>query len=291
MSAPPDPAARAAAAPGELPRRAIPSSGELLPVLGLGTFRSFDVPASSDANDELSAVADRFLASGARLVDSSPMYGEAEAAVGRALAGRSAFLATKVWTQGRREGIAQMQRSFARLRTGVVDLMQVHNLVDVDTHLDTLRAWKAEGRIRYLGVTHYHASAHAALETLVRTARLDFVQLNYNALDREAEARVLPAAADCGTAVLVNRPLGQGELLRRLRGRALPAWARAQGWTGWAPLLLAWTVAHPAVTCVIPATADPAHMAENIAALAVDTRRPAPDAAFAARVLTALGAA
>ncbi len=291
MSPPPALAAGAAAAPGSLPQRVIPSSGECLPVLGLGTFRAFDVPVQSDANDELSAVATGFLASGARLIDTSPMYGEAEAAVGRALEGRPAFLATKVWTQGRREGIAQMQRSFDRLRAKTIDLMQVHNLVDVETHLDTLRAWKAEGRIRYLGVTHYHGSAHAALETLVRSARLDFVQLNYNALDREAEARLLPAAADCGTAVLVNRPLGQGELLRRLRGRSLPAWARAQGWTGWAPLLLAWVVAHPAVTCVIPATADPTHMAENIAALALDARRPPLDAHFAARVVAALRSA
>jgi len=278
-------------ASGPLPLRSIPSSGERLPVLGLGTFRAFDVPAASDANDELAAVTGAFLASGARLIDSSPMYGEAEAAVGRALDGRPAFLATKVWTQGAREGIAQMQRSFARLGTDTIDLMQVHNLVDVESHLDTLRAWKAEGRIRYLGVTHYHASAHAALEKLVRSVPLDFVQVNYNALDREAEARLLPAAADRGTAVLVNRPLGQGELLRRLRGRVLPAWARAQGWTSWAQLLLAWVVAHPAVTCVIPATANPAHMAENIAALATDPRRAPPDAAFAARVLTALRSA
>jgi diketogulonate reductase-like aldo/keto reductase len=291
VSTPPALAAGAAAAPGSLPQRVIPSSGECLPVLGLGTFRAFDVPAQSDANDELAAVTDRFLAAGARLIDSSPMYGEAEAAVGRALNTRPAFLATKVWTQGRREGIAQMQRSFARLKVDTLDLMQVHNLVDTQTHLDTLRAWKAEGRIRYLGITHYHGSAHAALEHLVRTEQPDFVQLNYHALDRDAEARLLPAAADCGTAVLVNRPLGQGELLRRLRGRALPAWARAEGWGSWAQLLLAWVVAHPAVTCVIPATANPSHMAENIAALATDPRRPALDAAFSARVLSALRAA
>jgi diketogulonate reductase-like aldo/keto reductase len=275
--------------------RTIPSSGESIPVLGLGTFGAFDVPPRSSAMDALSEVFALFDSRGGKVVDSSPMYGEAESVVGALRAGSSAddglFIATKVWTQGRREGIAQMERSMQRLRAPRIDLMQVHNLVDVDTHLDTLQAWKQEGRIRYVGITHYHGGAFAALEKLLRNRSIDFVQFNYHALDREAEQRLLPAAADTGTAVLVNRPLGQGELVRRTRGRALPAWAVRAGYRSWAQLALAFVIAHPAVTCVIPATGDPAHMADNIDAASAVAGRPALDAAFARRVAQALASA
>jgi aryl-alcohol dehydrogenase-like predicted oxidoreductase len=177
------------------------------------------------------------------------------------------------------------------MRTPVMDLMQVHNLLDVATHTQTLREWKSAGSVRYLGITHYHAGAYAELEKLLQTRDYDFVQFNYHALDREAEQRLLPAAADTGTAVLVNRPLGQGELVRRMRGRDLPAWASKAGYRSWAQLALAFVIAHPAVTCVIPATGDPAHLADNLDAASTNAGRPAPDAAFARRVAQAIAAA
>ncbi len=281
--------------------RTIPSSGERVPVLGLGTFGAFDVSLRSSAMDALTDVVTLFDSRGGRVVDSSPMYGEAEAVVGALRAQRQGqpaaagtgdgdrmFIATKVWTQGTREGIAQMERSMKRLRAPRIDLMQVHNLVDVDTHLGTLEAWKQEGRIRYIGITHYHGGAFAALEKLLRNRSIDFVQFNYHALDREAERRLLPAAADTGTAVLVNRPLGQGDLVRRTRGHPLPAWAAKAGYRTWAQLALAFVIAHPAVTCVIPATGNPEHLADNFDAASTTAGRPAPDAAFARRVAQAL---
>lgn len=275
--------------------RTIPSSGERLPVLGLGTFGAFDVSPRSGVMDTLAEVFARFDRRGGRVVDSSPMYGEAESVLGTLRAGREAadnlFIATKVWTQGRREGIAQMERSMQRLRAPRIDLMQVHNLVDVDTHLATLEGWKQEGRIRYIGITHYHGGAFAALEKLLRNRSIDFVQFNYHALDREAEQRLLPAAADTGTAVLVNRPLGQGELVRRTHGRPLPAWATRAGYRSWAQLALAFVIAHPAVTCVIPATGNPEHLYDNVDAASIVDGRPAPDAAFARRVVQALASA
>ncbi|MBY0436778.1 MAG: aldo/keto reductase [Burkholderiales bacterium] len=275
--------------------RTIPSTGERIPVLGLGTFGAFDVPPRSSTMDTLSDVFALFDSRGGRVVDSSPMYGDAESVVGALRLERKVddglFIATKVWTQGRREGIAQMERSMKRLRAPRIDLMQVHNLVDVDTHLDTLEAWKQEGRIRYIGITHYHGGAFAALEKLLRNRSIDFVQFNYHALDREAEQRLLPAAADTGTAVLVNRPLGQGDLVRRTRGRPLPAWATRAGYRSWAQLALGFVIAHPAVTCVIPATGNPEHMADNFDAASATVERPAPDAAFARRVAQALASA
>jgi diketogulonate reductase-like aldo/keto reductase len=193
------------------------------------------------------------------------MYGRAEEAVGE-LPVRGLFLATKVWTTGRASGIAQMQRSMQRMRTDRLDLMQVHNLLDVDTHLPTLREWKAEGRIRFLGVTHYHAGAHEQLEQLIRRERIDFLQVNYSLAEPEAEARLLPAAMQLGVAVVINRPFAEGALLRRMRGRALPSFAAELDCTSWAQLFLKWIVAHPAVTAVIPATSDLAHLDEDLAA-------------------------
>ena len=278
--------------------RTIPSTGERIPVLGLGTFGAFDVSPRSSAMDALAEVVALFDSRGARVVDASPMYGQAESVLGALRAERATppesdrmFVATKVWTQGRQEGIAQMQRSMQRLRAPRIDLMQVHNLVDVDTHLHTLEGWKQEGRIRYVGITHYHGGAFTALEKLLRNRSIDFVQFNYHALDREAEQRLLPAAADTGTAVLVNRPLGQGDLVRRTCGKPLPAWAARMGYRSWAQLALAFVVAHPAGTCVIPATSDPAHLADNLDAASIAPGRPEPDAAFARRVAQALAAA
>jgi diketogulonate reductase-like aldo/keto reductase len=243
----------------------IPSSGEPIGVIGLGTYLGFDVRPESANRGELPAVLDALFAAGGAVVDSSPMYGQAEAVTGNLLdaAGTraKAFVATKVWTRGGEAGIAQMSRSMQLLRTERIDLMQVHNLVDWRVHLKTLRAWKDAGRIRYLGVTHYTSSAYADLEAVMRAEPLDFVQLNYSARDRKAEERLLPLAIDRGIAVLANLPLASGEAARA--AAPLPELARALGCTSWAQLLLKFVVSHPAVTCAIPGTRRPQHMAQN----------------------------
>jgi diketogulonate reductase-like aldo/keto reductase len=190
------------------------------------------------------------------------------------------FIATKVWTRGRQAGITQMERSFALLKVKRIDLMQVHNLLDWQTHLATLRKWKQDGRIRYLGVTHYTSSAYDELEAVMRKETLDFVQLNYSLDDRAAERKLLPLAAERGIAILVNVPFGGGGLLRRLRDRQLPEWAAEIGCTSWAQLILKFIVSHPAVTCAIPATTRVDHVRENMAAAG----DPLPDPAMRARI-------
>ena len=268
--------------------RPIPSSGEALPVIGCGTWRTLDVGASSAEQAPLADVLRVLFAGGGSVVNSSPMYGSSEAVVGDLLAAsgarEKAFIATKVWTTGRTDGIAQMQRSIKLLRAERIDLMQVHNLVDVRTHLPTLRAWKTEGRIRYLGVTHYTPSAYDQLEAVMRAERLDFVQLDYALDDRTAERRLLPLAAERGIAILVNRPFGGGGLLTRLGRSPLPDWAGEIGCTNWAQILLKFALSNPAVTCVIPATGNPKHMADNVAA----GSGMFPDAALRARMIAAL---
>jgi aryl-alcohol dehydrogenase-like predicted oxidoreductase len=250
--------------------RPIPRTGEGLPVVGLGTWQTFDVGTSATEREPLAQVIHRFLEGGGRVVDSSPMYGRAEAVAGDLLAAErstgKAFVATKVWTTGRAAGEAQMRESARRLRADPVDLMQVHNLLDWETHLPVLRAWKEQGRIRYLGVTHYAQSSFPLLERLLRTEKLDFVQLPYSIASREAEKRLLPAAADSGTAVLVMRPFEEGALFRAVRGRPLPPEATEAGATSWAGYFLRFVLSHPAVTCAIPATSRPDHLAENLAA-------------------------
>jgi diketogulonate reductase-like aldo/keto reductase len=250
--------------------RPIPSTGEPVPVLGCGTWQAFDVGLSSSERAALADVLAALFRAGGSVIDSSPMYGRAEAVVGKLLADaparEKAFIATKVWTRGRAEGIAQMERSMALLKTNPIDLMQVHNLVDWRTHLATLRNWKAEGRIRYLGVTHYTSSAYDELEAVLRSETVDFVQVNYSLQEREAERRILPLAAERGIAVLVNRPFGSGALIRRVAQRDLPSIAGEIGCTSWAQLLLKFVIGHPAVTCVIPATSNPEHMRDNVRA-------------------------
>jgi len=250
--------------------RSIPSSGEKLPVVGLGTWRTFDVGASAAEREPLREVLGRLVALGGRVVDSSPMYGTAESVVGD-LAGEigltdKLFLATKVWTSGREAGIAQMEQSLRRLRARRLDLMQIHNLLDWRTHLRTLRTWKDGGRIRYLGVTHYTASAYDELERVLRGEPLDFVQVNYSLGEREAERRILPLAHERGIAVLVNRPFSEGGLFQRVRGRALPPWAAELDCESWAQFFLKWILSHPAVTCVIPGTSRPQHVVDNMKA-------------------------
>lgn len=251
-------------------RRAIPSSGEMLPVVGCGTWRTFDVGTSAQERAPLAEVLRILADAGGSVIDSSPMYGPAEGVAGDLLRDAASrdkyFLATKVWTSGRGSGIAQMEQSFARFHANRIDLMQVHNLLDWRTHLPTLRAWKSEGRIRYLGVTHYTASAYGELEAVMRAEQLDFVQFNYALNDRAAEKTLLPLAKDRGIAVIVNQPFGGGGLLRSLLSRSLPGFASEIGCDSWAQLLLKFVLAHPAVTCVIPGTGKPEHMRDNIKA-------------------------
>ncbi|MGA9520387.1 MAG: aldo/keto reductase [Myxococcaceae bacterium] len=250
--------------------RAIPSTGEALPAIGMGSWRTFDVGGSAAEREPLKEVLRTFFEAGARLVDSSPMYGRSESVLGDLLTETglhdSAFLATKVWTSGREAGIAHMGESFRRMRTERMDLMQVHNLVDVETHLATLRAWKEEGRVRYVGITHYQLGAFEQLERLLRAHPLDFIQIPYSAGVRKAEEWLLPLAQERGVAVLVMRPFEEGALFSDARSRPLPGVARELQCTSWAQLFLKFILAHPAVTCAIPATRNPAHAAEIVGA-------------------------
>ena len=259
--------------------RPIPSSGEPLPVVGLGTYINFDVAPGSADYQRLPEVLRTLFAAGGSVIDSSPMYRRAEQTTGELLSAMSprptAFLATKVWTSGRDAGLAQMEQSFRLLRATRLDLMQIHNLLDWRTHLPTLRRWKAEGRVRYVGITHYTSSAYGAVEAVLKAEPLDVLQINYALDDRAVEQRLLPLARDRGVAVIVNMPFGGGGLLRRLRDRPLPGWAAEAGAVSWAQLSLRFVLAHPAVTCVIPGTGNPRYMAENAAAGAA---RPLTDA-------------
>nr|WP_139214558.1 aldo/keto reductase [Pseudomonas graminis] len=247
--------------------RDIPSSGEALPMIGLGTYRGFDVEPGSDAYKLLPAVVDQLFHAGGTLIDSSPMYGRAEETTGELLAihqpSSPAFLATKVWTRGRDEGIAQMEASFRLLRTQRIDLMQIHNLLDWKTHLPTLREWKEDGRIRYIGLTHYTPSAYAEVEAALKAEAFDFLQINYALDDRSVEARLLPLCRERGVAVICNRPFGGGGLLGRLRNTALPGWAGEVQARSWAQLALKFLISNPAVTCAIPGTGNPKYMKEN----------------------------
>ena len=255
---------------GSVLERVIPASGERVPALGLGTWQTFDVGAGAGERAPLREVLRLFVEMGGTVIDSSPMYGRAEEVVGDLSAslglGGSLFLATKVWTRGRDAGIRQMERSMDRLRTERIDLMQVHNLVDWRTQLSTLREWKAAGRIRYAGITHYTTGAYDELEELMRTQQLDFVQLNYSVAVREAERRLLPLAAERGIATLINRPFQGGGLFHKVRGRALPSWAAEFDCRSWAQFFLKYVLSHPAVTCPIPATSDPKHLVDNMQA-------------------------
>ena len=250
--------------------RPVPSTREPLPVIGCGTWRTFDVGQGAAERARLSEVLRILFENGGSVIDSSPMYGAAEAVVGDLLttmkARDKAFIATKVWTRGREAGIAQMQRSMELLHAHRIDLMQVHNLVDWRTQLATLRAWKKEGLFRYIGITHYTPSAYDELESVMRGEKPDFVQLDYSLSDRAAEQRLLPLAADLGIAVIVNQPFGGGGLLQSMSARPLPAWTSDIGCTTWAQILLKFVLANPAVTCVIPGTGRPEHMKDNVRA-------------------------
>jgi diketogulonate reductase-like aldo/keto reductase len=248
----------------------IPSTGEPVPVVGLGTWQTFDVGAGPAERVPLEEVLGAFVELGGTVIDSSPMYGHSEEVVGQVATKLGVqsrlFVATKVWTTGKAAGIRQMEDSMRKLRAARIDLMQVHNLVDVDTHLATLEEWKRAGRVRYLGVTHYTAGSHDDVARLVASRALDFVQINYSVGEREAERRLLPLAQERGTAVIANRPFAGGDLFARLRRRPLPAWAADIDCDSWAQVLLKFVVSHPAITCAIPATSRVAHLRDNMKA-------------------------
>jgi diketogulonate reductase-like aldo/keto reductase len=264
--------------------RPIPASGERIPAIGLGTWLTFDVGgADSAARRSRGDVLRAFLAAGGRLVDSSPMYGTSEEVVGAENArapSSTMFSATKVWTVGGMAGRRQMESSRALWKLPRLDLMQVHNLLDWESHWPTLKAWKAEGRFRYIGMTTSHGRRHDDLAAILKRERLDFVQLTYNLNDRSVEDTLLPLAADRGAAVIVNRPFDGGALFGHVAARPLPGWAKEIGCASWAEAFLKWVVSHPAVTCAIPATRRLEHLQENMRALA----GPLPDAALRKRI-------
>jgi diketogulonate reductase-like aldo/keto reductase len=247
----------------------IPRSGEALPVVGVGTWQTFDVGNDAAARKPLREVLKMLVNAGGRIIDSSPMYGTSESVTGDLIAELGVrdklFVATKVWTSGRAEGIRQMEQSFDRLRVKRMDLMQIHNLVDVATHTKTLQEWKQKGRVRYIGITHYTASAYAEVEHTLRTGQYDFLQINYSLAEPQSAQRLLPLAQERKVAVIVNRPFAEGALFRRVRGKPLPPWAAELGIKSWAQYFVKWIVAHPAVTCVIPGTAKPEHLLDNLA--------------------------
>jgi diketogulonate reductase-like aldo/keto reductase len=255
---------------GTVIKRAIPVSGEQIPVIGLGTYQAFDVGRSASDRAPLKEVLQGLVNYAGSVVDSSPMYGRAEEVVGDLtveLALRpSLFLATKVWTSGRDAGVRQMEESFRLLRTQTIDLMQIHNLVDWKTHTATLKQWKEQARVRYIGITHYHEGAYDELERLIKTRQYDFVQLNYSIAEREAENSVLPLAQEIGVAVIANRPFAKANLFSRVRGKQVPDWARDFDCASWAQFFLKYIVSHPALTCAIPATSNPKHLADNMMA-------------------------
>jgi diketogulonate reductase-like aldo/keto reductase len=250
--------------------RPIPATGETLPVVGLGTWQVFDVGGGASARAPLRDVLATFARSGGRVIDSSPMYGRSEAVVGDLMAELGLlgklFVATKVWTSGRYAGIQQMETSFKRLRAERMDLMQIHNLVDVGVHTKTLADWKARGRVRFIGITHYTSSAYVDVEKWLKTGAYDFLQINYSLAERESADRLLPLARERKVAVIANRPFAEGAMFRKVRGKQVPEWAKEAAMATWAQFFLKWIVSHPAVTCVIPGTARADHLADNLAA-------------------------
>ena len=245
----------------------IRSTGEPLPIIGVGTWQTFDVGNDTSARAPLREVLK--LLNG-NLIDSSPMYGSSETVAGDLTAELGIrdklFVATKVWTNGREAGIAQMETSFRHLRVERMDLMQVHNLADVGTHTKTLLDWKDKKRIRYIGITHYTASAYGEVERAMKTRQYDFLQINYSLSERESEKRLLEIAKDLRMAVIANRPFAEGALFRRVKGKPLPPWAAELGIASWAQYFLKWIVSHPAITCAIPGTGNPKHMKDNLGA-------------------------
>jgi diketogulonate reductase-like aldo/keto reductase len=253
-----------------VPQRPIPANGESIPILGMGTWITFDVGEYPELIARRAQVLRAFFAGGGGMIDSSPMYGSSEQTVGACLEllddHGELFTATKVWTPTRWLGIQQMESSMALWGVSRFDLMQIHNMLDWRTHIETLKAWKAEGRVRYIGITTSHGRRHEELLSALQRERFDFVQFTYNILDREAESRLLPLAADLGIAVIVNRPFRRGALFDAVAGKPLPPWVGEIGCVSWAQYFLKFILSHPAVTCAIPATSRVDHMEENLQA-------------------------
>jgi aryl-alcohol dehydrogenase-like predicted oxidoreductase len=267
------PSAHAAPAHGPAHRmitRRVPGSGEEIPVIGMGSSNTFDAGTDAASRAPLADVLGTFAGAGGRVIDTSPMYGRAESVLGDLLADQGlaaqAWLATKVWTRGREAGARQIEESFTRLRTQRLDLLQIHNLLDWQEHVPTLRALREARRVRYLGITHYRADAHADLERVLGAEKFDWLQVNYSLAEREAEDRLLPFCRDRGIAVMVNRPFADGAMFARVGEGPLPGWAAEIGCASWGQFFLRYAASHPAVTCVIPATSKPRHMADNVAA-------------------------
>ncbi len=261
---------RTSAAVGPVLKKAIPASGEKLPVIGMGSFDTFNVGDNPTLRDARVKVLEAFFDQGGAVIDSSPMYGSSEEVIGHCLSRisnkQALFSATKVWTLSRWLGVRQMEASERLWEEDRFDLYQIHNLLDWQTHLETLLDWKEQGRVRYIGVTTSHGRRHEDLEELMAEQPLDFVQFTYNILDREAERRLLPAAAEHGLAVIINRPFRRGALFDIFERHPLPNWASDFDCANWAQYFLKFIVSHPAVTCAIPATSRVDHMLENMGA-------------------------
>jgi aryl-alcohol dehydrogenase-like predicted oxidoreductase len=258
------------AAEGSPLRRAIPSTGEKLPVIGLGSAVTFDVPFNSPKVADITEVITRFVKRGGKVIDTSPSYGNAESLIGQ-IAGKSGltdslFIATKVRARGREAGIAQIEQSLGRFHRAKIDLIQVHNLVDVDAQMSALRESKSKGKIRYTGITYSEPQGFAEIERNMKSQHPDFVQINYSIVDRGAAQRILPLAQELRMGVIINRPFGSGGVIRAVLGKPLPPWAAEFDCHSWAQFLLKWVVSHPAVTCVIPATNNPQHLEDNMGA-------------------------
>ena len=250
-------------------KKSIPVSGEKLPVIGMGSSRTFDV-SEAQARSALLPVLQAFFDRGGALIDSSPMYGNAEQVLGDLLQEvdnkQAMFAATKVWIEGKQQGIEQMRQSMQRMAVKRFDLMQIHNLLDWRVHLETLNSWKNEGRIRYIGITTSHGRFHDQLEVILDSEPLDFVQFSYNIANREVEKRLLPLARERNIAVLVNRPYARGDLFRVVKGKTLPDWAAEFDCNSWGQYFLKYVVSHADVTCTIPATSSLKHMLDNMGA-------------------------
>jgi len=254
----------------KMEQRAIPSSGEKLPMVGLGTWQTFDIGNSASELEIRKQVLDKMYELGGTAIDSSPMYGSSETVVGQAASKLDSqdkfFYATKVWTSGKQAGIDQMNSSLGKMQRKTMDLMQIHNLVDWETHVKTLRAWKEEGKIRYWGLTHYVDSAHPTLEAIIKSDNPDFVQFNYSIRSRNAEKSLFETCKKNDIATIINQPYDSGNLFRKVKGKALPPWAKDYDIDSWGQYFLKFILSNEGVTCVIPGTSNLKHVIDNMGA-------------------------